>query len=195
MPSDALPVRRTPPIRRLTGEAIAGCAESLGALLVDAVADGASVGFMAGLAQDEAARYWRDVASRDDGRVVLVVESVDGIDGAVSIVPLPGAFQRHRAEIAKLVVHRRARGRGLAAALMTAAEAEARAMERPVVTLMTRRGSAGDRLYRRLGWTLVGVIADDSLAPDGAIVDAALFRKRLADQEAAASVDATPPGS
>jgi GNAT superfamily N-acetyltransferase len=148
-------------------------------LLVDAVDDGASLGYMAGLTVDRAALYWRDAAARRDGRSVLVAVDDDGIAGVVTVAPLPGEFQPHRAEIAKLVVHRRARGRGLGEALMRAAEDEARAMGRPVLTLMTRHGSDGDRLYRRLGWTLVGIIPEDSLAPDGSFADAAILRKRV----------------
>jgi hypothetical protein len=62
---------------------------------------------------------------------------------------------------------------------MQAAEAEGRAQGRTLLTLMTRAGSDGERLYRKLGWTLVGVIPQDWLAPDGSLVDAAIFRKRI----------------
>lgn len=166
-------------VRRLDPDAVRAAAMELGALFVDAVDDNASIGFMAGLALDDAAAWWRALAARPDGRVVFAADDAAGVAGAVVLVPMRGAFQPHRAEIAKLVVHRRARGQGLAAALMAAAEGEARRQARTVLTLMTRHGSDGDRLYRRLGWALVGVIERDSLAPDGSAADASIYRKAL----------------
>lgn len=167
------------PIRRLEPAAVDAEAEALGAVLVDAVAGNASLGFMAGLALADAAAYWREVAQAPQGRVVFVADDALGVAGTVILAPMRGAFQPHRAEIAKLAVHRRARGRGLGAALLQAAEDEARRSGRSVLTLMTRAGSEGEALYRKLGWTCVGILEDDSLAPDGTPVDAAIFRKRL----------------
>lgn len=166
-------------IRRLAPADVAAAATALAELFLDAVADGASIGFMAGVSREQAEAYWRDVAAQPAGRVVFVAEDAEGVAGTVILAPMREAFQPHRAEIVKLVVHRRARGRGVAAALMEAAEREARGSDRTHLTLMTRAGSAGDRLYRRMGWTLVGVIPQDSLAPGGALADAAIFRKQL----------------
>lgn len=166
-------------IRRLAPGDVAAASPALAALFLEAVADGASIGYLADLTRGQAEAYWLDVAAHPDGCVVLVAEDAEGIAGTVTLAPMREAFQPHRAEIVKLVVHRRARGRGVAAALMAAAEQEARLQCRTHLTLMTRAGSDGDRLYRRLGWTLVGVIAQDSLAPDGTLVDAAIFRKQL----------------
>jgi len=166
-------------IRRLAPAEVAAATPALAVLFIDAVADGASIGFMGDLSHERAEAYWRDVAAQPAGRVVLVAEDAEGVAGTVILAPMPGEFQPHRAEIAKLVVHRRARGRGVAAGLMDAAEREAHAQRRTHLTLMTRAGSDGDRLYRRLGWTLVGVIPHDSLAPDGTLADAAIFRKQL----------------
>ena len=167
------------PVRRLEPAAIVAHAEALGGLLVDAVAGGASLGFMAGLTAAGAAAYWRAVAQAPQGRVVVVADDARGLAGAVILAPMRGEFQPHRAEILKLAVHRRARGQGLGVALMQAAEDEARSAGRNVLTLMTRAGSEGEALYRKLGWTCIGVIEQDSLAPDGRLVDAAIFRKRL----------------
>lgn len=168
-------------VRRLVPAEVLAHAEALGALFVDAVEAGASIGFMAGLTRERAAGYWREVAAHPEGRAVFVADDAHGPAGVVIVAPVRSEFQPHRAEIVKLVVHRRARGRGLGNALMQAAEDEARAMGRPVVTLMTRAGSEGESLYRKRGWTRVGVIAQDSLAPDGALVDGAIFRKDLKD--------------
>ncbi len=166
-------------LRRLDAEAIDAAAAALGALLAAAVAEGASLGFLAGLTPEQATRHWRDLAASAQDSAVIVAEDAEGVAGVVVVQPLPAAFQSHRAQVAKLIVHRRARARGIGAALMRAAEDEARRMRRPVLTLMTRRGSASERLYRALGWTLAGVIPHDSLAPDGTPVDGAIWVRRL----------------
>ena len=170
----------SPAIRRLEPGEIAGFAPALGALFVDAVEDGASIGYVRGLSVERAAGYWQAVAAAPNGRVILVGEDAGGVAGVVIAAPIVNEFQPHRAEIFKMVVHRRARGRGLGAALMHAAEAELRAMGRSVATLMMRVGCDAERLYRRLGWTKVGIIPDDSIRPDGVLCDAAIFHKRLA---------------
>lgn len=167
-------------LRRLAAADIAALASALGELFVDAVEDNASIGYMAGLTRERAARYWSDVAHAPNGRAVVVAEDGDGVAGVVIVAPVGTEFQPHRAEILKLVVHRRARGQGVGAMLMRAAEDEARAMGRPMLTLMTRHGSEGEALYRKLGWTLVGVIPEDSLAPDGSLADGAIYCKRVA---------------
>jgi GNAT superfamily N-acetyltransferase len=87
--------------------------------------------------------------------------------------------QPHRGEIAKLLVHRSARGRGVAQLLMEGAEAEARAEGRSLLVLDTVTGSAAERLYDRLGWTRVGVVPGFALYPDGRPCDATFFWKAL----------------
>ena len=166
-------------IRRLGTEDIRGFAPVLAALFLDAVQEGASIGFMDDLTLERATRYWCDVADAPQGRVVLAGEDAAGIAGVVIVAPMPGETQPHRAEIAKMVVHRRARGRGLGTALMRAAEDEARAMGKSLATLFTRSGSDAERLYRRLGWLKAGVIPDDSRKPDGTLCDGAVFYKRV----------------
>jgi GNAT superfamily N-acetyltransferase len=167
-------------IRLLTVSEIAEHADTLGALLLDALEGDASIGFMGDLTARQATDYWRQLAAAADGRAVLVAGDAQGLAGMVMLVPNPNTFQPHRADIAKMVVHRRARGRGLAKALMGAAEQQALAQGRTVLTLMTRHGSDSEHLYRKLGWQLVGVIPDDSLQPDGALCDGALYVKKLA---------------
>jgi GNAT superfamily N-acetyltransferase len=167
-------------IRRLDPAGIAAHASALGALFVDAVEDGASIGYVRGLTVARAADYWQGVAAAPNGRAVLASEDDAGIAGVVIVAPIVNDFQPHRVEISKMVVHRRARGRGLGAALMNAAEAEVRAMGRNVATLMTRDGCEAERLYRKLGWTKIGIIPDDSIRPDGVLCDAAIFFKRIA---------------
>lgn len=167
-------------IRRLAAHEVAAHASALGDLFVDAVARGASIGYMADLTREEAARYWRDVAAAMPQPVVLAAEDAVGIVGVVILAPMKAAFQAHRAEILKLVVHSRARGKGFATALMSAAEAAARESGRTHLSLMTRHGSDGDHLYRKLGWTLAGILPEDSLRPQGGFADAAVYYKHLA---------------
>jgi GNAT superfamily N-acetyltransferase len=170
-----------PSIRRLDTAAMQALAPQLAELFLDAVADGASVGFLAGLTPQQALAYWQDLAPQASQRAVLAgLDEEDGVAGVVMVVPAAAEVQPHRADIVKLVVHRRSRGRGLAAALMQAAEREALAMSRPHLTLMTRHGCDAERLYEKLGWTRVGVIPHDSLMPDGTPCDGSLFFKRLA---------------
>ncbi len=169
-----------PIIRRLTNEEIIAAAPILATIVLDAVQDGASVGFMADVTPEQAEAYWCNAASAAHGRAVLVAQEADEIAGVVSVVPIVNGFQPHRAEIVKLIVHRRARGHGLATALMNAAEQEARQMGKSVLSLFTRHGSEAERLYEKLGWSLVGIIPEDSLRPDGALCDGAMFYKRLA---------------
>jgi GNAT superfamily N-acetyltransferase len=87
--------------------------------------------------------------------------------------------QPHRAEIAKLLVHRSARKRGVAQLLMEHAESEARAAGKTLLVLDTVTGGDGERLYARLGWTKVGVIPGYALFPDGRPCDTTVFWKTL----------------
>lgn len=156
-------------------------AGELAAILQDAVAGGASVGFMASLGQDEATAYWRRVAEGvAGGSVVLLAAFAEG--RAVGTVQLHLAAmpnQPHRADLAKLLVHRAARGRGIGSTLLAAAERAALARGRDLLTLDTITGSTADHLYQRLGWTRVGVIPDYARMPDGPLAGTAIFYKRL----------------
>ena len=167
-------------IRVLTPAETTRIAPDLGGLLCDAVDDGASIGFLAALTQQLATDYWRLLATDPRGRVVLVAEDAQGLTGAVIVAPIDNEIQAHRAEVFKMVVHRRARSHGIGAALMRAAEAQAANMGKTLATLFTRNGCPAERLYVRLGWTKVGVIPDDSVKPDGTLCDAAVFYKRVA---------------
>jgi ribosomal protein S18 acetylase RimI-like enzyme len=109
------------------------------------------------------------LAAFDDGRVV----------GTVQVILALPPNQPHRGEIAKLLVHRSARRRGIAELLMQHAEAEARAEGRTLLVLDTVTGDAAERLYTRLGWTRVGVIPGYALYPDGRPCDTTVFFKEL----------------
>jgi GNAT superfamily N-acetyltransferase len=155
--------------------------EALSNVLIDCVAGGASVSFMAPLSREKAAAYWRDVAqsAARAERVVLAAEDTDGaIIGTVQLVLALPENQPHRGEIAKMLVHRRARRQGVGAALLIAAEQQARAAGRTLLVLDTASGDA-ERLYARHGWQRCGVIPDYALFPDGRPCATTIFFKSL----------------
>ncbi len=167
-------------LRRLASAEAQAAAPALAEILLDCVAGGASVSFMADLSRADAEAFWREQTSADDGRAILVAEDADGLCGVVQLIPAWPPNQPHRADISKLLVHRRARRRGVAEALMAAAEDAARQMGRTVLVLDTVTGGDAERLYARLGWTRVGVIPDFALMPDGALCATTVFTKALA---------------
>lgn len=155
--------------------------EGLADLLVDCVDDGASVGFMHPLARDAAIAFWRRVA---DGvaageRAILIAEDGTGIVGTVHLVFALPENQPHRADVTKMLVHPRARRRGVGAALMEAAEGMARDCGRTLLVLDTVTDSDADRLYARLGWVRVGEIPDWGLLSHGGLWGTMVFYKRL----------------
>lgn len=167
-------------IRRLTPSEARDAAPALADVLLDCVAGGASVSFMADLTREQAEAFWRGEAAAADGRAILAAEDVDGVCGVVGVIPAWAPNQPHRADISKLLVRRRARGRGIAQALMAAAEDAARAMGRPLLVLDTVEGGEAGRLYERLGWTRVGAIPGYALMPDGEPRATVVFYKDLA---------------
>ena len=173
-------MRREPVIRRLTAVSEQQIAE-LADVLVDCVAGGAPVSFLHPLASAKAEAFWRHVA---DGvaageRALLVAEDADGIAGTVQLIFPPFENQPHRADLAKMLVHRRARRQGLGAALIGAAERLAAECGRTLLVLDTATGSDAERLYARLGWQRVGVIPDYSLMPQEGMCDTAYFYRRV----------------
>jgi GNAT superfamily N-acetyltransferase len=152
----------------------------LARLLVDAVDSGASVSFMAPLPLDRAEAWWREaISSARDGAVFLVARDDEGIVGSVQLHPAWAPNQPHRADIAKLIVHRRARRQGLATQLMNAVEESARAGGYTLLTLDTVPDTPADTLYRRLGWTAVGRIPGYALDPAGVMCDTLVFYKKI----------------
>lgn len=148
--------------------AIAALAE----VLLDCVAGGASVSFMQSLTRERAIDYWTKVASDAAAgrRLLLVASDGHGLCGTVQLnVDLPDN-QPHRADVAKLLVHRRARRRGVGEALMRAAERAAVRCGRPLLVLDTVSHSPAARLYERIGWVRVGEIPGYALLPAGGLV-------------------------
>jgi GNAT superfamily N-acetyltransferase len=163
-------------IERLASPAAAPDLDALAALLVDAVDSGAAVSFVAPLAVDVAEAWWRKtIAAAPPGAALLVARDAQGIAGTVSLLPAWAPNQPHRAEIAKLLVHRRCRGAGIGTRLMHAAEDAARAGGYTLLTLDAKRGGAAERLYRKLGWTHAGTIPRFAVDPDGKTPHAAVI--------------------
>lgn len=168
-------------IRRATGTATE--AEGLAAVTIDVVEGGASVGFMLPLPRERAVAFWEScqAAAARGERILLVAEDAETgeIVGTVQVLLAMPENQPHRAEIAKMQVYRRARRRGLGAALMRAAEEEARAAGRTLLVLDTVSGSEASRLYTSLGWTPVGEIPDYALRPTGGYCPTTFYYRRL----------------
>lgn len=153
---------------------------ALADLLTDCVDGGASVSFMAPLTLAKALDFWRGVAegvARGE-RVLLVAEDSVGTVGSVQLILAQPENQPHRADVAKMLVHRRARRQGLGAALMQAAEQAAREAGKTLLVLDTASEEA-ERLYARQGWQRVGVIPGYALLPTGEPCDTAYFYKVL----------------
>ncbi|MFC9793679.1 GNAT family N-acetyltransferase [Streptomyces sp. NPDC127584] len=170
-------------IELLTPDAVRAHAPGgLTALLLDAVDSGASVGFLSPLAADEAAAWWTGVAEEADRGVrdVWAAHGPDGsLTGVVTLVRAGAANGRHRGEIARLLVHRSARGRGLARRLLAAAEVRAAATGLGLLVLDTQTGSPAERLYRAMGWTAAGTVPDYAADPSGVLRATTLYYKRL----------------
>ncbi|MCJ8145072.1 GNAT family N-acetyltransferase [Ancylobacter sp. A5.8] len=167
-------------ISSLDSEAAARAVPALADVLMDCVAGGASVGFMAPLGRDNAEGFWHRVAAgvAAGERVLLVAREGGEIVGTVQLVFAP-ENQPHRGDVAKMLVARRARRQGLGEALMRAVEQVAREAGLTLLMLDTTTGLAADRLYRRLGWTVFGEVPGHALMPDGAMSDTSFFYKTI----------------
>ncbi|RJG19210.1 GNAT family N-acetyltransferase [Massilia cavernae] len=176
-------------IRLLTPDTFGGVREQLVELLRDTVANGASVGFLAGLDAAEAREYWDGVelAMKDGSRLVFVAEEEGGstVAGSVQLDLCQKRNGINRGEVQKLIVHSTARRRGVATALMTALEAEARSRERGVLFLDTEAGAPAEVLYRGLGFTYIGGIPEYACTPDGRWTANAIYYKTLFSRNAA----------
>ena len=154
--------------------------DELADVLADCVAGGALVSFMAPFGQCDAVAYFRTViASVETGATALIAARLDGrVVGTVQLGLNTPPNQPHRADIMKMLVHRVARKRGIGAALLKGAEAEAKARGRTLLVLDTASGDA-ERLYARAGWQRVGVIPDYALWPGGGFCDTTVFWKKV----------------
>ena len=169
-----------PPIRRLLSVAPPEV-DGLVDVLVDCVEGGASIGFMLPLARARAHEFWSGVADavgRGD-RALLVAEDDEGVCGTVQLTLAQPDNQPHRADLSKMLVHRRARRRGLGEALMQAAEAVAVDCGKTLIVLDAVTDGDAYRLYSRLGWVRVGEIPDFALWPEGGYCSTTYFYRSL----------------
>jgi len=164
-------------LRALTDADIDG----LAAVLTDCVTGGASVSFMAPLSLERAGNYWRSLAGcvrRGERLLLAALDEAGTIVGTVQLYLALPENQPHRADLAKMLVHRSARRRGVGAALLEAAEAAAGAAGRTLLVLDTASSEA-ERLYARHGWQRLGQIPDYALYPDGRPCATTIFYKSL----------------
>ncbi|MBN3764193.1 GNAT family N-acetyltransferase [Burkholderia sp. Ac-20365] len=169
-------------VRRVSAREAAQCIEALADVLIDCVAGGASVSFMWPLPRDKAVAFWQKVAEgvEEGERALLVAQDADGrIAGTVQLVLAQPDNQPHRADVAKMLVHRRARRRGVAHRLMAAADDVARDEGKTVLVLDTVTGGDAERVYERAGWQRVGNVPDYALMPDGSFCGTTFYFKHL----------------
>lgn len=150
-------------------------------VLIDCVEGGASVSFMFPLSREKAQTFWRGVAesaTRGERIVLAAYDAAETIVGTAQVITALPENQPHRGEVAKMLVHRRARRLGVGAALLAAAEHHARAVGKTLLVLDTASADA-ERLYERGGWRRCGVIPDYALLPDGGFCATTIYYKAL----------------
>jgi GNAT superfamily N-acetyltransferase len=155
--------------------------QELSDVLIDCVEGGASVSFMLPIARATAVDFWNSVAASVERReriLVVARNATDKIIGTVQIIVAQVENQPHRADVAKMLVHRLARRQGVGAALLAAAESAARSAGKTLLVLDTASDGA-ERLYAKLGWQRCGVIPGFALLPGGGLCDTTLFYRTL----------------
>lgn len=168
-------------VERLSAEEARPLVRRLVELLRDSVHGGSSVGFLPPVAFETAESYWLEVLDEVTGgrRVLLVSREGGEVTGTVQLALVAKQNGLHRAEVQKLLVHTSFRGRGVARALMGAAEEAARAEGRTTLVLDTEQGSVAERLYERCGYTRAGVIPRYALDAEGGLISTVVFYKLL----------------
>ena len=178
-----MPTAETIDVRRLDGSTAREHLDGLAAVLRDCVEGGASVSYMAPFSDEDArAAFDGFITEAELGRRLIIAAFDDGeLVGSVQVILALPPNQPHRGEIAKLLVRRSARRRGIARLLMVRAEDEARAEGKSLLVLDTVTGDPAERLYEGMGWNRVGVIPDFALYPDGRPCATTFFWKALAE--------------
>jgi GNAT superfamily N-acetyltransferase len=167
-------------IRVLNAEEAGAQVGALADVLLDCVEGGASVSFMARFSKADAVAFFEMVATgvARGERILVAAFKGSRVVGTVQVLLAMPPNQPHRGEIAKLLVKRAARGRGVGRRLMERAEVAAREAGKSLLVLDTADGHA-EKLYTSLGWTRLGVVPDFALLPDGRFCDTTFFYKRL----------------
>jgi len=173
----------TSPVVRRVQAVDSAMVGALADLLKDCVDGGASVSFMHPLTRERATAFWRKVAEgvAAGQRALIVAEDDHGVCGTVQLIFDLPENQPHRADLAKMLVHSRARRQGLGAALLQAAEATARECGKTLLVLDAVTDGDAARLYARLGWVRVGDIPNYALFPQGGFCSTTVFYRDLAD--------------
>ena len=153
------------------------------ALFQDALDSGAALGFLPPLTAEVGTAYWRRVGEGVASGVLLLLvardTSAQEIIGTVQLAPAPQSNGRHRAEVMKMMVHRRARRRGIARQLLQALEAEALRRGCTTLVLDTRAGDAAEPLYQSVGYRAAGTIPAFAQSADGSLHATVLYYKLL----------------
>jgi GNAT superfamily N-acetyltransferase len=152
--------------------------DPLAEVLIGVVEDGASVGFLPPLSQDEAIAYWREVVKPDVR--LLVAEREGTIIGTAQLFLAMKANGAHRAEVGKVLVHPRAQRQGIGRALMLAIEPVARREGRSLLHLDTREGDGSNALYQSLGYIEAGKIPAFARSRNGELHTTVFYYKQLA---------------
>jgi GNAT superfamily N-acetyltransferase len=174
-------------IRTLDASEAEARLDELADILVDAVAHGASVNFMAGFSHEGGRAFWRNQLSgiAHGEKTLFVGEDAGRLIATVLLMYAPQPNAPHRAEIGKMLVHSSARRQGLGRRLLAAAETAALQAGRVLLMLDTESGSAGDKLYRKSGWREYGRVPDHAYRPDGKLAETTMFYKWLEPKLAA----------
>lgn len=151
------------------------------AILIDSVANGASVGFLPPLSPAAARAYWVGVVAdlRQGSRRLLVARHEGRVRGTAQLALAGQPNGRHRAEVQKMMVHTSARKRGLGAALLAALDDLARQEGRTLLVLDTRQGEPSERLYQRHGYIQAGSIPAYARSDDGTFHTTVLYYRLL----------------
>jgi ribosomal protein S18 acetylase RimI-like enzyme len=154
----------------------------LSELLVETVASGGSVSFMHPLPLEVADAFWRDslAAAARGERIVLGAFDGENLVATVTLLLNLPPNQPHRAEIAKMMTRLSHRHRGIASALVRAAEKLAIERGRTLLVLDTAVDDGASRLYESLGFKLTGIIPDYALRPHGGLTGTMIYWKKIA---------------
>ncbi|WP_233833977.1 GNAT family N-acetyltransferase [Paraburkholderia sp. ZP32-5] len=169
-------------IRRLGGNEASACVDALADVLIDCVEGGASVSFMLPVSREKAQNFWRGVAegvARGERALLIAEDSNGDIVGTVQLITAQPENQPHRADVAKMLVHRKARRRGVGQDLMSEIDRIAREENKSVLVLDTVTGGDAERLYQRAGWQRVGNVPNYALMPDGEFCGTTFYCKQL----------------
>jgi GNAT superfamily N-acetyltransferase len=169
-------------IRRVGADEATACVQPLSDILIDCVEGGASVSFMLPISRESAVMFWRKVADSValGERVLLIAEDSSGrIVGTVQLITAQPENQPHRADIAKMLVHRKARKTGVGQRLMAEVERVALEENKHVLVLDTVTGGDAERLYQRAGWQRVGTVPNYALMPDGELCGTTFYSKQV----------------